>query len=46
MFPMIGTFLFIAIFINYGKANNVNINSREGGPEWEDLECEVGKKYK
>ena len=44
MFPMIGTFLFIAIFINYGKANNVNINSREGGPEWEDLECEVGHK--
>merc|ERR1711973_6624 len=45
MFPMIGTFLFIAIFINYGKANNVNINSREGGPEWEDLECERGYKY-
>merc|ERR1712168_46442 len=44
MFPVIGTFLFIAIFSNYGKAN-VNINSRKGGPEWEDLECERGYKY-
>ena len=43
MFPIIGTFLFIAIFSNYGKAN---VNSKEGGPEWVDLECEVGKKYK
>merc|ERR1711973_1023169 len=46
MFPIIGTFLFIAIFSTYGKANvNVNVNSKEGGPEWVDLECERGYKY-
>ena len=43
MFPITGKLLFIAIISNYGKAN---VNSKEGGPEWEELECEVGKKYK
>merc|ERR1711973_427480 len=42
MFPVIGTFLFIAIFSNYGKAN---VNSKEGVLEWENLECERGYKY-
>ena len=42
MFPKIRTFLFIAICSTYGIATK--IDTREGVPEWEDLECEVGHK--